>query len=74
MPEFAYRMKVKAGLAGFAQVYGKYNTSLRDKLLLDLYYIENYNVVDDIKLILLTVKILFNKDSTEGVLDDDGKK
>ncbi len=74
MPEFRYRLVVQAGLTGYAQVYGKYNTSLRDKLLLDLYYIENYNVVDDIKLILLTVKILFNKDSTEGVLDDDGKK
>ena len=74
MPEFRYRLVVQAGLTGYAQVYGKYNTSLRDKLLLDLYYIENYNVVDDIKLILLTVKILFNKDSTEGVLDDDGGK
>ena len=70
MPEFRYRLVVQAGLTGYAQVHGKYNTSLRDKLLLDLYYIENYNVVDDIKLILLTVKILFNKDSTEGVLSD----
>lgn len=71
MPEFRYRLVVQAGLTGYAQVYGKYNTSLRDKLLLDLYYIENYSVVDDIKLILLTVKILFNKDSTEGVLNND---
>lgn len=70
MPEFRYRLVVQAGLTGYAQVHGKYNTSLRDKLLLDLYYIENYNVIDDIKLILLTVKILFNKDSTEGVLSD----
>lgn len=71
MPEFRYRLVVQAGLTGYAQVYGKYNTSLRDKLLLDLYYIENYSVVDDIKLILLTVKILFNKESTEGILNDD---
>lgn len=67
MPEFAYRMKVKAGLAGFAQVYGKYNTSPYDKLKLDLTYIENYSVWMDLKLMLLTLKILFWPDSTEGV-------
>ena len=48
----------------------KYNTSLRDKLLLDLYYIENYSLVDDIKFILLTLKIVFNKEATEGVADE----
>ena len=67
MPEFAYRMKVKAGLAGFAQVYGKYNTHPYDKLKLDLTYIENYSVWLDIKLMLLTLKVLFWPDSTEGV-------
>ena len=67
MPEFVYRMKVKAGLAGFAQVYGKYNTSPYDKLKLDLTYIENYSLWLDIKLMLLTLKILFWPDSTEGV-------
>ncbi len=67
MPEFAFRMKVKAGLAGFAQVYGKYNTSPYDKLKLDLTYIENYSVWMDIKLMLLTLKVLFWPDSTEGV-------
>lgn len=67
MPEFAYRMKVKAGLAGFAQVYGKYNTSPYDKLKLDLTYIENYSIWLDVKLMLLTLKILFWPDSTEGV-------
>ncbi len=67
MPEFAYRMKVKAGLAGFAQVYGKYNTSPYDKLKLDLTYIENYSFWMDIKLMLLTLKVLFWPDSTEGV-------
>lgn len=70
MPEFAYRMKVKAGLAGFAQVYGKYNTSPYDKLKLDLTYIENYSVWLDFKLMLLTLKILFWPDSTEGVEDE----
>ena len=67
MPEFAFRMKVKAGLAGFAQVYGKYNTSPYDKLKLDLTYIENYSIWLDLKLMLLTLKILFWPDSTEGV-------
>lgn len=67
MPEFAFRTKVKAGLAGYAQVYGKYNTTPYDKLKLDLTYIENYSVWLDIKLMLLTLKILFSPDSTEGV-------
>ena len=67
MPEFAFRMKVKAGLAGYAQVYGKYNTTPYDTLKLDLTYIENYSVWLDIKLMLLTLKILFTPDSTEGV-------
>lgn len=67
MPEFAYRTKVKAGLAGYAQVYGKYNTTPYDKLKLDLTYIENYSLWLDIKLMLLTLKILFSAESTEGV-------
>lgn len=70
MPEFAYRMKVKAGLAGYAQVYGKYNTTPYDKLKLDLTYIENYSLWLDIQLMLLTLKILFWPDSTEGVEND----
>ena len=67
MPEFAFRMKVKAGLAGYAQVYGKYNTTPYDKLKLDLTYIENYSVWMDLRLMLLTLKILFKPESTEGV-------
>lgn len=67
MPEFTYRMKVKAGLAGYAQVYGKYNTTPYDKLKLDLTYIQHYSVWLDLKLMLLTLKILFWPDSTEGV-------
>ncbi len=67
MPEFAYRMKVKAGLAGFAQVYGKYNTTPYDKLKLDLIYIEKYSLMLDLKLMLLTLKVLLWPDSTEGV-------
>lgn len=67
MPEFAYRTKVKAGLTGYAQIYGKYNTRPHDKLKLDLYYIENFSVWLDLKLIIQTVKILFTPESTEGV-------
>lgn len=67
IPEFPYRLKVKAGLTGYAQVYGKYNTTPYDKLKLDLTYIENYSFWLDIHLIATTVKILFQKENTEGV-------
>ena len=66
-PEFAYRLRVKAGLTGEAQIAGKYNTSPRDKLLLDLNYIQNYSVWRDVKLIFQTVTVFFKKDSTEGI-------
>jgi len=73
IPEFNYRLKVKGGLTGYAQIYGKYNTSAYDKLRLDLMYIENYSILLDIKLILMTVRILFKKESTEG-FDKAGKE
>lgn len=66
-PEFIYRLKVKAGLTGYAQIYGKYNTTPLDKLKLDLMYIESYSILLDIRLIFLTLKIMFMKESTEGV-------
>ena len=66
IPEFVYRTKVKGGLTGYAQIFGKYNTSAYDKLRLDLMYIENYSFIQDIKLILMTARILFKKESTEG--------
>lgn len=69
IPEFSFRLKVKAGLTGYAQVYGKYNTMSYDKLKLDLTYIRKYSLLLDFKLIILTPKILFIKESTEGVLD-----
>ena len=71
MPEFSYRLKVKAGLTGYAQFYGKYNTTPYDKLKLDLTYIRNYSVFLDLKLMLLTPKILLLKESTEGVTAED---
>jgi lipopolysaccharide/colanic/teichoic acid biosynthesis glycosyltransferase len=66
LPEFSYRLKVKGGLTGYAQIYGKYNTSAYDKLRLDLMYIENYSILLDIKLILMTLRIMLKKESTEG--------
>ncbi len=67
IPEFAYRTKVRGGVTGYAQIYGKYNTSAYDKLRLDLMYIENYSFLLDIKLIILTLRIIFSKESTEGI-------
>ena len=67
MPEFAYRTRVKGGLTGYAQVYGKYNTIPYDKLRFDLTYIENYSILLDLKLMILTLRILFSKESTEGI-------
>lgn len=64
--EFDFRLKVRGGLTGYAQIYGKYNTSPYDKLRLDLMYIENYSILLDIKLILTTLRIMLKKESTEG--------
>lgn len=66
VPEFNYRLRVKGGLTGYAQVYGKYNTSPEDKLKLDMLYIENQSLLLDFKLALLTIKIIFSPESTEG--------
>lgn len=67
IPEFACRLKVKGGLTGYAQIYGKYNTTPYDKLKMDMMYIQNYSFWLDIQLILMTLKIMFIKESTEGV-------
>ena len=66
IPEFPFRLKVKGGLTGYAQIYGKYNTSPYDKLRMDMMYVENYSFFMDIKLILMTLRILMKKESTEG--------
>ena len=66
LPEFKYRMMVNGGLTGYAQIYGKYNTSAYDKLRLDLMYIENQSLLLDIKIILLTIRTIFQAESTEG--------
>ncbi len=69
IPEFIYRLKVKAGLTGYAQVYGKYNTTAYDKLKLDLMYIQSYSLRLDFEIMLRTVQILFMKESTEGMAE-----
>ncbi len=67
MPEFALRLQVKAGLTGYAQVYGKYNTTPYDKVQMDLIYVANQSLIEDLRLMLMTFKILFVPSSTEGV-------
>ncbi len=67
MPEFSLRLQAKAGLTGYAQIYGKYNTRPYEKLQMDLIYIANQSVAQDLKLLFATVKILFMPESTEGV-------
>lgn len=69
LPEFALRLQAKAGLTGYAQVYGKYNTTPYDKLQMDLMYIAHPSIIDDLKIMFATVKILFVPDSTEGVAE-----
>lgn len=71
LPEFSNRLKVRAGLTGYAQVFGKYNTTPEDKLKLDLLYINQQSVLLDLKLILYTVKIMFVPESTEGFEEDE---
>lgn len=73
MPEFEFRLKVKAGLTGYAQVTGVYDTSPYDKLKMDLMYIENYSVRMDLQIILMTLKTMLfpgktNAEEEEGVL------
>ena len=66
LPEFAYRLRMKAGLTGLAQIAGKYNTSPKDKLVMDLMYIENYSIWQDLKLIFQTITVFFKaEESTE---------
>ncbi len=72
LPEFRYRLRMKAGLTGYAQIIGKYNTSSRDKLMLDLMYIENFSILNDIRLLFQTILVLFKADdSTEAFHDKD---
>ncbi|WP_022772788.1 sugar transferase [Butyrivibrio sp. AE2015] len=70
IPEFSYRLKVKGGLTGVAQVFGKYNTSPLSKLKMDIFYITNYSLLLDLQILFETVKILVQKESTEGFTEE----
>ncbi len=74
LPEFRYRLRMKAGLTGLAQIYGKYNTTSRDKLMLDLMYIENYSLIRDIQLLFQTILVLFRAEDSTKAFDRDSKK
>ena len=65
LPTFVYREKMKAGLTGYAQIEGRYNTSPEDKLMLDLMYIERFSILNDIRLLFRTPTIYFRKDSAQ---------
>ena len=67
LPEFGLRLQVKAGLTGYAQVYGRYNTEPYEKLQMDLLYLKRMSVFEDLKIIITTIKILFTHDSTQGI-------
>ena len=75
MPEFTFRLKVKAGLTGYAQVTGAYDTSPYDKLKMDMMYIENYSFRLDLQIILMTIKTMLfppksNAQESLGILAD----
>lgn len=69
MPEFSLRLQAKAGLTGYAQIYGKYNTTPYDKLVMDMTYIAHPSIVEDLKIMFATVKVLFMPESTEGIAE-----
>ena len=71
LPEFRLRLQAKAGLTGYAQVYGKYNTTPYDKLLMDLMYISCATLFMDLRIAIETLRILFDKQSTEGLEEDE---
>ena len=74
LPEFRYRLRVKAGLTGYAQIAGKYNTSPKDKLIMDMMYIEQFNILRDIQLIFQTAIVLLKSDSTEAFKTNETRK
>ena len=74
LPEFSYRLWAKAGLTGMAQVYGKYNTSPKEKLALDMIYIEQYSILLDIKLLLRTILVLFTPEDSTAAFDFDDEE
>lgn len=68
--DYDKRYAVKAGLTGYAQIYGRYDTTAGDKLLYDLLYIREYSFFLDVKVLLMTVKTIFDRESAEGINDE----
>ena len=73
-PEFNLRHRVKTGITGFAQIYGKHNTSPENKLNMDLTYIETYSLLQDFKIMVLTAKAIFTANRSEGFHAPDEEK
>ena len=71
LPQFVYRLRMKAGMTGLAQVYGRYNSGPREKLIMDLLYIENYSIWLDIKMILRTFLVLLTPERSTAAFEDE---
>lgn len=69
IPEFRLRLQAKAGLTGYAQVYGQYNSTPYDKLQMDLLYLSNPSLLEDLRICFATAKILFMPESTVGIAE-----
>ena len=72
LPEFRLRLQVKAGLTGYAQVYGRYDSDPYDKLCMDLHYIANAGVIEDLRIMFVTFKrILIKEPGFSGADEND---
>jgi lipopolysaccharide/colanic/teichoic acid biosynthesis glycosyltransferase len=71
LPEFSYRLWAKAGITGMAQIFGKYNTSPKEKLALDLAYIEQYSLLLDLRLLLRTILVFFTPSESTEAFDNE---
>lgn len=64
IPRYLERHRVKAGLTGWAQVHGlRGNTSLEERVKYDLYYIENWSLLLELKILVKTALEVFHHDS-----------
>ena len=74
MPEYLYRYRMKAGITGYAQIHGKYNTSPKDKLLLDLTYIQTFSLWNDFKILFQTMFVLFRPEKSTEAYDEQAEQ
>lgn len=66
LPYYKYRLTVKPGITGLAQVLGKYDTDVADKLRYDLMYIRNYSIWLDLQLIFQTLRVVLTPSQAKG--------